>query len=59
MDIDLILKIILLAILLPAFGVGLSAMAGGADRRIARRPPTHPPGWRNIQRAKRNNKRKR
>lgn len=34
---------ILIAILLPAVGVGLSAMAGG-QRRVGHRPPEHPPG---------------
>lgn len=46
MDIEKILWLILAAIMLPAFGVGLSAMASG-QHRVSRRPPAHPPGWKN------------
>ncbi len=46
MDAEIILWLILAAIMFPAFGIGLSAMAGG-EHRVSRRPPEHPPGWKN------------
>lgn len=55
MDIDKILWLVLAAIMFPAIGVGLSAMAGG-QHRVSHRPPEHPPGWNNRQRSKRANK---
>ena len=55
MDIEKILWIILTAIMFPAFGIGLSAKAGGQNR-VSRRPPEHPPGWENHQRSRRANK---
>lgn len=48
MTIENILWLILAAIMLPAIGVGLSAMAGG-KMHVSRRPPSHPPGWKNIK----------
>ena len=54
MDIEKILWLILAAIMLPAFGVGVSAMASG-QHRVSRRPPAHPPGWKNRQRERRAN----
>ena len=40
-------------LLLPAIGLGLSAMA--RDIRVGHRPPSHPPGWENDQQSKRTN----
>jgi hypothetical protein len=48
---DTCLWSLLAALLLPAIGFGLSAMAGGQPR-TGHRPPSHPPGWKNIQRKK-------
>jgi hypothetical protein len=56
MDIDKILWLILAAIMFPAIGVGLSAMAGG-QHRVSRRPPEHPPGAKTRLAKKRANKR--
>ena len=54
MSVENCLWSILIAIMLPAIGVGLSAMAG-EQRRVSHRPPLHPPGWRNRQLSKRAN----
>lgn len=48
MDVKICLWSMLLAILLPAFGFGLSVMAGAKGRRY-NRPPSRDPGWRNRQ----------